>query len=55
MTAHDIESKVLMDGNFVPLAEEFERMLNEDIFIGRIMPDRGAFLLAKNKNVYIIR
>lgn len=50
MTARDIEAKVLMDGNFVPLAEEFERMLDEDLFVGRIMSDRGAFLLEKNKN-----
>lgn len=50
MTARDIEAKVLMDGNFVPLAEEFERMLDDDLFIGRIMPDRGVFLLTKNKN-----
>ena len=49
-TVRDIEAKVLMDGNFVPLAEEFEQMLNDDLFIGRMLPDRGAILLSKNKN-----
>lgn len=49
-TVRDIEAKVLMDGNFVPLAEEFEQMLNDDLFIGRMLPDRGALLLTKNKN-----
>ena len=38
-----------MDGNFIPLAEEFEQMLNDDLFIGEIISDRGSILLTKNK------
>lgn len=49
-TVRDIEAKVLMDGNFVPLAEEFEQMLCNDIFVGRMLPDRSSLLLRKNKN-----
>lgn len=48
-TARDIDAKVLMDGNFIPLAEEFEQMLNDDLFIGEIISDRGSILLTKNK------
>lgn len=48
--AQNIEGKILMDGNFVPLAEEFEQMIKDDLFIGRVLPDREAILLSKNKN-----
>lgn len=50
MTARDIDSKVLMDGNFIPLSEEFELMLKEDIFVKRAISDNGTILLAKDKN-----
>ena len=32
-TAHDIENKILMDGNFIPISEEFELMLSRDPYI----------------------
>lgn len=49
-TAKDIDRKVLMDGNFIPLAEEFEQMLKEDIFIKNNVDDKGTILYAKDKN-----
>lgn len=49
-TARDIDRKVLMDGNFIPLAEEFEQMLKEDIFIKNNVDDKGTILYAKDKN-----
>lgn len=49
-TAHDIEKKILMDGNFVPLAEEFEQTINEDIFIKSCIDNVGVVLYAKDKN-----
>lgn len=49
-TARDIERKVLMDGNFVPLAEEFEQLLKDDIFIKTNVDDKGTILYSKDKN-----
>lgn len=49
-TAKDIERKVLMDGNFLPLSEEFEQTLNEDIFIKHNIDDKGTLLYNKDKS-----
>lgn len=49
-TAKDIERKVLMDGNFIPLSEEFEQTLREDIFIKHSIDDKGTLLYVKDKN-----
>ena len=49
-TSRDIERKILMDGNFVPLAEEFEQMINEDIFIRTSIDEEGVLLFARDKN-----
>lgn len=49
-TASDIERKVLMDGNFIPLAEEFEQMLKEDLFIKNKVDNEGTILYSKDKN-----
>ena len=49
-TAKDIERKVLMDGNFIPLSEEFEQMLRDDIFIKSCVDDSGTLLYVKDKN-----
>lgn len=49
-TARDIDRKVLMDGNFVPLAEEFEQMIGEDFFVKSQVSNSGTLLLAKDKS-----
>ncbi len=49
-TANDIERKVLMDGNFTPLSEEFEQVIKEDIFIKSCINDKDTLLYAKDKN-----
>lgn len=49
-TANDINRKVLMDGNFIPLAEEFEQMLKEDIFVKTELDDKGTLLYSRDKN-----
>lgn len=49
-TASDIKRKVLMDGNFIPLAEEFEQMLKEDLFIKNKVDNKGTILYSKDKN-----
>lgn len=49
-TTRDIEKKVLMDGNFIPLSEEFEQTLKEDIFIRSNIDDKGTLLYFKDKN-----
>lgn len=49
-TVNDINNKVLMAGNFNPLAEEFEQNLNEDLFICDIVNNKGTILFSKDKN-----
>ena len=49
-TAKDIERKVLMDGNFIPLSEEFEQILREDVFIASCIDNNKTLLYAKDKN-----
>lgn len=49
-TAKDIDRKVLMDGNFIPLSEEFEQTLREDIFIKYNIDDKDTVLYIKDKN-----
>ncbi len=49
-TAKDIEKKVLLDGNFVPLAEEFEQMAREDIFIKNYITEIDTLFIARDKN-----
>ena len=39
-----------MDGNFVPLAEEFEQIINEDIFIRTSIDKEGVLLFTRDKN-----
>lgn len=39
-----------MDGNFIPLAEEFEQMLKEDLFIKNKVDNKGTILYSKDKN-----
>ena len=48
-TARDIERKVLMDGNFIPVAEEFEQMLKEDVFVKSILIIMVQYFLQKIK------
>ena len=48
-TANDINKKVLMDGNFVPLSEEFEQVLREDIFVQQAISDDGTLLFLQDK------
>lgn len=48
-TASDINKKILMDGNFVPLSEEFEQILQEDIFIQQVISDDGTLLFLQDK------
>lgn len=48
-TASDINKKILMDGNFVPLSEEFEQMLQEDIFVQQAISDDGTLLFSQDK------
>lgn len=50
LTSRDIERKLLMDGNFVPLAEEFEQIINEDIFIRTSIDKEGVLLFTRDKN-----
>lgn len=49
-TAHDIASKVLMDGNFYPISEEFELMLSEDPYIKTHISGNNTLLLFKGKS-----
>lgn len=49
-TADDINNKVLLDGNFVPLSEEFEYNLKNDIFITDYFDDEKALTLMMGKN-----
>ena len=49
-TARDIDRKVLMDGNFVPLAEEFEQMVDEDFFVKSQVSTSGTLLFVKDKS-----
>lgn len=49
-TARDINRKILMDGNFIPLSEEFEQMLAEDLFVKNEVSDNNTLLLSKDKN-----
>lgn len=48
-TANDINKKILMDGNFVPLSEEFEQTLQEDIFVQQAISDDGTLLFIQDK------
>lgn len=48
-TALDINRKILMDGNFVPLSEEFEQILQDDLFINTVIGDGKISLLIKDK------
>ena len=50
-TANDIENKVLMDGNFIPISEEFELLLEEDPFIKNKVANDSLLLLNKTKNM----
>lgn len=38
-----------MDGNFVPLSEEFEQILQEDIFVQQAISDDGTLLFLQDK------
>ena len=49
-TINDINKKILMDGNFVPLAEEFEQMLQSDLFLKNVVDPQGTLLYSKTKN-----
>lgn len=49
-TAHDIENKILMDGNFIPISEEFELMLSRDPYINTHISDNNILLFNKGKN-----
>lgn len=49
-TANDINKKILMDGNFVPLAEEFEQMISEDLFIKSNIDSAGTLLYTRDRN-----
>lgn len=49
-TAQDIGRKILLDGNFIPLSEEFEQMVKEDIYIKNSISDDDTLLLFKDKN-----
>lgn len=53
-TASDIERKVLMDGNFIPLAEEFEQMLKEDLFIKKKSIIRVQYCILKIRTVIFL-
>lgn len=55
-TISSIKKKVLMDGNFLPLAEEFEFKILEDIVIKEVMENENIFL-RKNKygDIYDLR
>lgn len=48
-TIKNMEEKVLMDGNFVPLAEEFEQIISEDLYISNILSKEGLLLYIKDK------
>lgn len=48
-TINDINKNVLKQGNFIPLAEEFEQMIQEDMFIKKIIDEKGILLYQKNK------
>lgn len=50
MTANDINRKVLMDGNFVPLSEEFEQAIHEDVFIQENIANDGILLFLQDKS-----
>lgn len=50
-TAHDIEHKILMDGNFFPISEEFELLIAEDPFIKTHIADNNILLFHKGKNM----
>jgi len=50
-TAHDIEKKVLLDGNFVPISEEFELLITHDPFIKHCFEDGYLLLFQKGKNM----
>lgn len=50
-TAKDIERKILMDGNFLPMSEEFEQLLSEDPFINNCITNNSMLIFAKDKNL----
>lgn len=50
ITADEIESKKLMDGNFVPLSEEFELMIKEDVLMKELFEEATSVFFLKNKN-----
>lgn len=49
--ADDIEQKILMDGSFIPIAEEFELMINEDPFLKVCLGNSNVLLFSKGKNL----
>ena len=49
-TAMDIQKKILMDGNFVPISEEFEHIIKEDLFIISEIGESKIILCHKGKD-----
>lgn len=49
-TAYDIENKILLDGSFYPISEEFELLIAEDPFIKSHIADNNILLFHKGKN-----
>lgn len=48
-TKSDIDNKSITEGNFIPLAEEFEDMLETDIVLKAYIPETDIFLKRRDK------
>lgn len=48
-TKYNIDQKSITEGNFIPLAEEFEDILDTDIVLKRFLPSVGMLLSKRDK------
>ena len=48
-TKINIDQKAITEGNFIPLAEEFEDVLENDVVLKRILPSAGMLLKKRDK------
>lgn len=48
-TKHNIDTKSISEGNFIPLSEEFEDTLERDIVLKTYIPEIDVLLKRRNK------
>ena len=48
-TKNNIDNKIIMEGNFIPLAEEFENVLENDIALKAFIPEIDVILKQRDK------